>query len=77
MARKVQAVVELNLPQLLTEEQLCRLFRVSRDAVLRFKRDPLDPIPFLKLGRRYLFELDAVLRWARRQGEKFRLELEA
>ena len=52
---------------LLTEAEVAGFLRVSREAILRFKRDAVDPIPCFKAGRRYLYEPSEVLRWAKRQ----------
>ena len=38
---------------LLTEEEICTMLRVSREATLKFRRDLVDPIPHMKAGRRY------------------------
>lgn len=55
--------------QLLTEEEACRALRISRDGILRCKRAE-DPIPHFKVGRRFLYDLDKVLRWAERQAKR-------
>ncbi len=52
--------------KLLTEVELCELLRVSREAVLKFRRDTVDPIPHFKAGRRYLYDEGEVLKWAKR-----------
>ena len=53
------------MQKLLTEDEVARLLRVSREAILKFKRDKLNPIPCLRVGRRYLYEECEVLEWAR------------
>ena len=55
---------------LLTEAEIADFLRVSREAILRFKRDRVDPIPCFKAGRRYLYEPSEVLRWAKRQATR-------
>ncbi len=55
---------------LLTEEEICTLLRVSREATLKFRRDPVDPIPHMKAGRRYLYEKTKVLKWAERNAKR-------
>jgi len=55
---------------LLTEAEVADFLRVSREAILRFKRDGVDPIPCFKAGRRYLYEPGEVLRWAKRQATR-------
>lgn len=57
-------------PALMTEAEACRFLRVSRVAVLKFRRNPLDPIPCFKVGRRYLYERGDLLKWAKRQAAR-------
>jgi len=54
----------------MTENQLCALLHVGRDAVRRFRRDRLDPLPAMKVGRRYVYDPDAIRRWAERHAER-------
>ncbi len=56
----------------LTEDELCNYLSLSREAVRKMRRDPVDPIPCFKAGRRYLNRVDEVERWARRQAERAR-----
>lgn len=56
--------------ELLTEAEASQFLRVSREAVLRFKRDPVDPIPCYKAGRRFLFDAAEILKWAKRQAQR-------
>jgi helix-turn-helix protein len=56
--------------RLLTEEEAAGFLRVSREAILRLKRDEVDPIPCYKVGRRYLYDPKEVLRWARRRADR-------
>jgi hypothetical protein len=55
---------------MLTEEELCIIFHVSRETILKSKRDPIDPIPCHKFKRRYLYDLAEVLRWTKRSAER-------
>jgi hypothetical protein len=54
----------------MTEAEACRFLRVSRVAILKFRRNPLDPIPCFKVGRRYLYERGDLLKWAKRQATR-------
>lgn len=56
----------------MTEEELCDFLHVSREAVYRFRSYSEDPIPYLRAGRRYLYEQDQVLKWLRREGQRDR-----
>ena len=56
--------------ELLREEEACRLLRISREAILRFKRDQVNPIPHLKVGRRFLYEEHEVIGWAKRSAKR-------
>ena len=56
--------------KLLTEKEICEFLRVSREGIKRFKRDLTDPIPFLRAGRRFLYDPSEVLKWARRQARR-------
>jgi hypothetical protein len=60
----------MKMNKLLTEIELCRFLRVSRDAVVKFRKDLSDPIPYLKVGRRHLYNEDEVLKWARRAAKR-------
>jgi hypothetical protein len=72
---KSQTAAEL--PRLLTEKEIARYLRVSRDAITRFKRRRNDPIPFEKAGRRCLYDLAAVRAWTRRSARSDRLSSDA
>jgi hypothetical protein len=65
---KSQAAAEL--PRLLTEKEIARYLRVSRDAITRFKRHCHDPIPYEKAGRRCLYDIAAVRAWTRRNATR-------
>ena len=60
------------IEQLSTEAEAMRFLRVSREAMLKFRRDSLDPIPHAKVGRRYLYDLRKVLAWAERRAVRER-----
>ena len=55
---------------LLTEEEACKFLRISREAILKFKRDTVDPIPHLKAGRQSLYEESEILKWAKRNARR-------
>jgi excisionase family DNA binding protein len=55
---------------LLTEKEACEFLRISREAILKFRRDMKDPIPYLKVGRRYLYEESEVVKWAKRNARR-------
>ena len=57
---------------LLTEAQLCAALHVSREAVLRLRRDPVDPIPCMRAGRRFLYDLERVKAWMERRAGRAR-----
>ena len=48
----------------LTEEEACQLLHISREAMLKFKRDPVNAPPALKVGRRYLYDIEKLITWA-------------
>jgi hypothetical protein len=58
--------------ELLPETRIMELLNVSRSAMQRFRRgtknDP--PIPFLRVGRRYLYQWDKVITWAERNARR-------
>jgi hypothetical protein len=54
----------------MTETQACALLHVGRDAPRRFRRQPIDPLPALKIGRRYVYDPATVRRWAERAAER-------
>ena len=54
----------------LTEDQLCEVLHVSRESLLKCRRLKEDPMPAMKVGRRYLYDLGKVLEWAERQAQK-------
>jgi hypothetical protein len=48
----------------LTEDEFCARYRVSRDAARTLRRDALDPLPCLRVGRRFLYDPKQVEAWA-------------
>ena len=58
----------------LTEEEFCARYRVSRDAVHRFRTDSDDPVPCIRVGRRYLYDPAKVEAWAARRAKNSRSE---
>ena len=56
----------LRTAPLATEREAMAYLRVSREAIQRFRR-AADPIPHLRAGRRYLYDLAEVREWALRQ----------
>lgn len=55
---------------LLTEAELAKLLHIGRNTLTRLKRDPVNPIPCLKVGRRYLYDLNKVKAWMARNAER-------
>lgn len=68
--RTAKSRAAAEFPLLLTESEVARYLRVSRDAITRFKRRRDDPIPYEKAGRRCLYDLDAVRAWTRRNARR-------
>lgn len=56
--------------RLLTEAEVAKYLRVSRDAIRRFRRRELDPIPCMKIGRRYLYDVVEVRRYGQKQAHR-------
>ncbi len=59
-------------PALLTRREAARYLRVSLDGLDRFLRDPVDPLPGLRAGRRWLFRPADLEKWAERAGKRAR-----
>ena len=55
---------------LLTEKEVAVFLRVSREAITKFKRLPSDPLPYMKAGRRCLYDTKYVLAWAERNAKR-------
>lgn len=58
-----------NTETFLTEEEFCARYRISRDGAYRLRHEPLDPLPCIKVGRRYLYDPGKVEAWAERRAE--------
>src|SRR5262245_63109388 len=48
----------------MNEQELCAYLDVSREAVRKMRAHPVDPLPALKVGRRWLYKQEDVERWA-------------
>lgn len=53
------------LDQFCDESSLARELKKSRRFVARATKDPINPLPFLKLGNRKLFNRNTVDEWLR------------
>lgn len=53
----------------MTETEACNFFSLSREAIRKLRKAPVDPLPCLKAGRRYLYKAEEVERWMRRKAE--------
>ena len=60
--------------QFLTEEQVIELCHSSRFAMKRFRERSADPIPHVKIGRRFLYDPRALHKWLERQARRGRNE---
>lgn len=58
--------------QFWTLKDLCEHASVSHEAVLRMLREPVDPMPALRMGRRWLFEPAKVVAWMKRRADRSR-----
>ena len=56
--------------KLLTEKEVVDLLRVSQEAIKRFRELADFPIPHYKVGRRYLYDGEAVLSWAEENAKR-------
>jgi hypothetical protein len=56
------------------EAEICQILKVCRSAIYKYKFGIPDPIPFLKVGRRYLYDLEKVCRWAQREAARVQRE---
>jgi len=54
---------------LLTEEQLCQALHVSRRSVWKFRTDRDNPLPFMRLGGKHVYDLEEVRAWAKRRAQ--------
>ncbi len=60
--------------RLFTEAEICRHLKICRSAIYKYKFCLPDPIPFYKVGRRYLYDLEKVCRWALREAARVQRE---
>jgi hypothetical protein len=61
-----------DLADRLTEREFCAEYRISREACLKHRLDPNDPLPHLRFGRRIIYVRADVERWAARRAGKRR-----
>ena len=57
---------------LLTRSETAALLRISLDGIDKVIHAEENPIPMLRVGRRYLFDRDEVLAWARENAKRSR-----
>jgi hypothetical protein len=61
---------------LMTEAEACAFLQCGRDAIRRYRRDSLHPIPALPVGRgrvrarRYLYPVDGLFAWLERARDR-------
>lgn len=58
-----------DLPELLTRREAAEFLRVSLPAIDKYLRDRIDPVPCLKMGKRFLFTREDLVDWGRRQAD--------
>ena len=56
--------------RLLSRNEIMHYLGVSSDTLIKFLRDPRDPMPVLVLGSVYKFDLKSVLKWAERRSAR-------
>jgi hypothetical protein len=65
--------------EILTDSEVAALLRCGRSTLITLRSDPVDPIPYSRLGRgrngSLRYRRDAVLRWLERRGGKTETEL--
>jgi len=54
----------------MTLRDLCEAASVSHEAVARWVRDEVDPLPAMRFGRRWLFDAATVERWMTRRASR-------
>ena len=57
---------------LLTRSETAALLRISLDGLDKVVHAEENPIPMLRVVRRFLFDRDEVLAWARENAKRFR-----
>lgn len=55
---------------LMTLSEVASYLRVNRDTVTRMRKDRLDPIPYLRVGKQIRFDKNAVIAWAERRARE-------
>ena len=56
--------------KLLTEVECAKYLRINRNSLKKFRNQRQDPLPYLKVGRRILYEPDKVVKWAARSAKR-------
>lgn len=56
----------------LTRREILDFLGISGMTLIKFIRDPQDPIPHLVLGNQYRFDLPKVEKWAERRSARLR-----
>ncbi len=53
-----------------TEHEICKILYCSRTAILKYKRYLADPIPCYRTPKRFLYKINEVEKWAKRQADR-------
>ena len=64
------------LEHYLTEQQVVEITHTSRSTLKKFRCREEDPLPYLRIGRRYLYDRKALDLWMRRQASQTRILLD-
>ena len=67
-ALAARSAMEANMnPTFLTEQEAARLLRLSERTLQRWRVEPpsSEPLPFIRAGRRILYDREALLAWLR------------
>ena len=62
----------VSIPDLLTRPECAALLRISLDGLDKVVHAEENPIPMLRVGRRFLFDREDVLSWARKNADRSR-----
>lgn len=54
----------------LTRDELVETLRIGKHAETKFRLDPEDPLPHIRIGRRILYDIDEVHNWAKRRARR-------
>jgi hypothetical protein len=57
----------------LTTAQLCERLHITKYGLLAARRQKIDPMPYLRIGRKILYDEDEVFKWMQRQAKRDRL----